>query len=86
MTALLLMLPLVVTSTKAMIRRLGGKRWNRLHRLIYVIAILGVVHYSMAVKQDLTYPLIYAAVLAVLYGWRIVRWRGGSRNASPRPA
>jgi len=86
MTALLLMLPLVVTSTKKMIRRLGGKRWNRLHRLIYVIAVLGVIHYSMAVKQDLTYPLIYATVLAVLYGWRIMRWRSGSRHAAPRPA
>lgn len=86
MTALLLMLPLVVTSTKGMIRRLGGKRWNRLHKLIYAIAILGVIHYSMAVKQDLTYPLTYAAVLAVLYGWRIVRWRSGSRSTSPRPA
>ena len=86
MTALLLMLPLVATSTKRMIRRLGGKRWNRLHKLIYVIAILGVIHYAMAVKKDLTYPLIYAAVLAVLYGWRIVRWRRISRSASPRPA
>lgn len=74
MTALVLLIPLVVTSTKAMIRRLGGKNWNRLHRLIYVIAVLGVIHYSMAVKKDLTYPLTYALVLAILYGWRIRRW------------
>ena len=73
MTALVLMIPLVVTSTKAMIRLLGGKKWNRLHRLIYVIGILGVIHYSMAVKKDLTDPLTYGAVLAVLYGWRIRR-------------
>lgn len=74
MTALVLMIPLVVTSTKAMIRRLGGKNWNRLHRLIYVIAILGVIHYGMAVKKDLTDPLTYALILAILYGWRIRRF------------
>jgi sulfoxide reductase heme-binding subunit YedZ len=82
MTALVLMIPLVVTSTKAMTRRLGGRNWNRLHRLIYVIAILGVIHYSMAVKKDLTDPLTYAAVLAVLYGWRLSRW---SRRVAPAP-
>ena len=70
MTALVLMLPLVVTSTKAMIRRLGGRNWNRLHRLIYVIAILGVIHYSMAVKKDLTDPLTYGAVFGMLFWWR----------------
>ena len=73
MTAMVLLIPLVVTSTKAMIRRLGGKNWNRLHRLIYVTAILGVIHYSMAVKKDLTDPLTYGAILAVLYTWRIAR-------------
>ncbi|MDA1082273.1 MAG: sulfoxide reductase heme-binding subunit YedZ [Gemmatimonadetes bacterium] len=74
MTALALLVPLVVTSTKKMIRRLGGKRWNRLHKLVYIVTILGVIHYSMAVKQDLTYPLTYALVLAILYGWRLSRW------------
>lgn len=83
MTALVLMIPLVVTSTKAMIRRLGGKNWNRLHRLIYVIAVLGVIHYSMAVKKDLTYPLTYALVLAILYGWRIRRWSARPASAAP---
>ena len=73
MTALVLMIPLVITSTKSMIRRLGGKNWNRLHRLIYVIAVLGVIHYSMAVKKDLTDPLTYGLVLALLFGWRISR-------------
>ena len=72
MTALVLMIPLVITSTKAMIRRLG-RDWARLHRLIYLIAILGVTHYSMAVKKDLTDPLTYGAVLFVLFGWRIAR-------------
>lgn len=73
MTAMVLMIPLVITSTKAMIRRLG-RNWGRLHRLIYLIAILGVIHYSMAVKKDLTDPLTYAFILAVLYGWRLSRW------------
>ncbi len=80
MTALVLMIPLVVTSTKAMIRRLG-KRWAKLHRLIYVIAVLGVIHYGMAVKKDLTDPLTYAAILAVLYGWRISKWQRDQRRA-----
>lgn len=73
MTALVLMVPLVVTSTKAMIRRMGGKNWNRLHRVIYGIAVLGVIHYSMAVKKDLTYPLIYGFVLVLLFAWRARR-------------
>lgn len=73
MIALLLMLPMAITSTKAMIKRLG-RNWARLHKAIYVIAILGVIHYGMAVKKDLTYPLNYAAVLTLLYGWRAMRW------------
>jgi sulfoxide reductase heme-binding subunit YedZ len=73
MTAILLMVPLVITSTKAMIRRLG-RNWARLHRLVYVIAILGVVHYGMAVKKDLTFPLNYAALLTLLLGWRAMQW------------
>jgi methionine sulfoxide reductase heme-binding subunit len=73
MTALVLMVPLAITSTKAMIRRLG-RNWGRLHKLIYVIAILGVIHYGMAVKADLSEPLNYAAVLTLLLGWRALRW------------
>jgi sulfoxide reductase heme-binding subunit YedZ len=87
MTALLCMLPLAVTSTKAMIKRLGGKTWNRLHRLVYAIAVLGVIHYGMAVKKDLTYPLYYAAALTVLFGWRLLRWaRRRGPSATPAPA
>lgn len=70
MLALLLMVPLALTSTKGMIRRLG-KSWTKLHRLIYLIAILGIVHFYMAVKLDWREPLIYAAILAVLLGWRV---------------
>lgn len=73
-TCLVLLIPLAVTSTNAMQRRLGGRRWQRLHRLVYVIAIGGVVHYWWLVKKDITQPLIYALVLALLLGLRLW-WR-----------
>jgi sulfoxide reductase heme-binding subunit YedZ len=69
MLAFLLMIPLALTSTKGMIRRLG-KRWGQLHRLIYVIAILGVIHFWMAVKLDIREPAVFGTILAVLLGWR----------------
>lgn len=71
-TAFVLLIPLALTSSNGMIRRLGARRWQMLHRLVYVIAILGVLHYAWLVKKDLTQPLIYAGVLALLLGWRIV--------------
>ncbi len=75
-TALLVMVPLALTSTNAMIKRLGGKRWRALHRLAYVAAIAGVVHYYMQVKADVRQPLVFAAVLAILLGYRVaVYWR-----------
>jgi methionine sulfoxide reductase heme-binding subunit len=70
-TALVLMIPLAATSTAGMIRRLGGKRWRALHRLIYVTAILGVIHYYWLVKSDHRKPLMYAAFVAVLLLWRV---------------
>ena len=73
-TALLLLVPLAVTSTNKMMRRLG-RRWQKLHRLVYAITILGVWHYYWQVKRDVTEPLIYAAVLALLLGYRAVRSR-----------
>jgi sulfoxide reductase heme-binding subunit YedZ len=69
---LLIMVPLAVTSTNAMIKRLGGKRWRALHRLAYVAAIAGVIHYYMQVKADVRQPLAFAAVLAVLLGYRVM--------------
>ena len=69
---LVLMVPLAVTSTDAMIRRLGGKRWKALHRLAYVVAVAGVVHYYMLVKADVTQPVAFAVVVAVLLGYRLV--------------
>jgi len=69
-TAFMLLIPLAVTSTHAMMRRLG-RRWQQLHRLIYLVAMLGVSHYAWLVKKDLTQPLIYGAVLAVLLVMRL---------------
>ena len=69
-TAFVLMAPLALTSTKGWIRRLG-KKWTKLHRLIYVTGIAGVTHYIWLVKKDLRVPLIYAAILTVLLGYRI---------------
>jgi sulfoxide reductase heme-binding subunit YedZ len=73
-TAFVLLLPLAVTSTRKMIQRLGGRRWQRLHRLIYFSAAAGVVHFYWLVKKDVTQPAIYAMVLAVLMGYRLVVW------------
>ena len=71
-TGLLAMVPLALTSTNAMIKRLGGKRWRALHRLAYVAAIAGVIHYYMQVKADVRQPLAFAAVLAVLLAYRLI--------------
>jgi sulfoxide reductase heme-binding subunit YedZ len=79
-TAFVLIIPLAFTSTNAMVKRLGGKRWQLLHRLVYVIAILGVVHYWWLVKRDITQPLIYACIVAILLGYRV--W---ARKASALP-
>ena len=69
MVAFVLMIPLAVTSTKDAIRRMG-KRWTRLHRLTYAIPVLGVIHYGMAQKKDIEEPLMYAAFLCGVLGWR----------------
>jgi methionine sulfoxide reductase heme-binding subunit len=71
MTAFALLIPLAVTSTKGWIRRLGNARWNALHRLVYIVAPLGLVHYWMSVKKDITEPAIFGLVFASLLGWRI---------------
>ena len=73
-TCFVLLIPLAATSTNAMQRRLGGKRWQQLHRLIYLIAVGGVVHYLWLVKKDITLPVLYGLVLAVLLGIRFA-WR-----------
>lgn len=78
-SAFLLLIPLAATSTNAMVRRLGGRRWQNLHRMIYPIAVLGVVHYWWLVKKDVTWPLIYSLMLAVLLGVRML-WRDQERR------
>ena len=70
-TAFLLLIPLAVTSTAGWIRRLGGKRWQLLHRLIYFSAALGVIHYYWLVKSAVIRPLTYGAIVAVLLLWRL---------------
>ena len=72
-TAFVLMIPLAITSTAGWIRRLGGKRWNVLHRLIYITALAAVLHYFWKVKLDTTFPVFYGLGVAVLLGFRL--WR-----------
>ncbi len=84
-TALLMLIPLAVTSTNRMMRRLG-RRWQKLHRLIYVIAVLGVWHYYWQVKRDVREPLIYAGILAVLLGYRYVRSVRAARRVTSTSA
>ena len=93
MTTFVLLLPLALTSTNAAVRRLGGARWARLHRLVYVCAITGTVHYLWAVKKDTLFPLIYLLVFALLLGFRLwehyvgpvrLRSRGTRRSRSRR--
>jgi methionine sulfoxide reductase heme-binding subunit len=86
-TGFVLLIPLALTSTAGWIRRLGGKRWQALHRLIYVTALCGVVHYYWLVKSDHRLPLLYGAILAVLLLFRLAASLLKSRNAvSPSPA
>lgn len=84
-TALALLVPLAATSTAGMIRRMGGRAWQALHRLVYLSAIAGVVHYWWLVKADVTKPRVYAVVLGTLFGVRlIVAWRR-RRQTTARP-
>lgn len=80
--AFVLMAPLAATSTAGMIRRLGGRRWQQLHRLVYPCAIAAVVHFLWLVKADLTEPLLYAGVLTALLGYRVAVWRRPKKRAA----
>jgi methionine sulfoxide reductase heme-binding subunit len=86
MTTFVLLLPLALTSTNAAVRRLGGARWARLHRLVYVCAITGTVHYLWAVKKDTLFPLIYLAVFAALLAFRLWEHYVGPLRLRTRPA
>jgi sulfoxide reductase heme-binding subunit YedZ len=84
-TAFLCLVPLAITSTTGWVRRLGGKRWQRLHRLIYLAAIMGVLHYLWLVKKDVTYPVLYGIALTILLGSRL--WLARDRlRAKPSPS
>ncbi|MEO8041329.1 MAG: protein-methionine-sulfoxide reductase heme-binding subunit MsrQ [Acidobacteriota bacterium] len=80
MLAFTMLVPLAVTSTNGWVKRLGGKKWARLHKLSYVIAIFGVIHFWMIVKSDVFYPALFGLVVAVLLGYRIIV------NVKPEPA
>ncbi len=79
MTAFVLMIPLAITSTTGWIRRLGFKRWQRLHRLIYFSALAGVMHYYWLVKSSVRRPLFYGALVALALLIRAVYWAYGKR-------
>ena len=90
--AFVLLIPLAVTSTNAMVRRLGAKRWQNLHRLVYLIGALGVIHFWWLVKKDITEPFMFASLLAalliirLLYLWRQQRVAAASASARSRTA
>lgn len=83
MISFLLMIPLAITSTNKMIKKMGGKRWGQLHRLTYVVAIGGVVHFCMIVKSDFRYPLMFAIAVGLLLLYRaVMRLRTGPKKAN----
>jgi methionine sulfoxide reductase heme-binding subunit len=84
-SAFVLLIPLALTSSAGWIRRLGGKNWNRLHRLIYVTGVLGVIHYLWLVKADRRKPLEYGFVLSLLLLYRVVMWVVEERKDSAIP-
>jgi len=81
----LMLIPLAVTSTAGMVRRLGPKRWQLLHRLIYFCALAGVIHYYWLVKSDVREPLMYGGILAVLMLFRVRMWLQKSAKSKPQP-
>ncbi len=81
-TAFVLLIPLAITSTAAWVRRLGGKRWQALHRSIYLCAILGVIHYYWLVKSDVRKPLFYGFLVGILLLWRFTEWLTRRRTAA----
>ena len=86
-SAFVLLIPLAITSTSGMIRRLGAKRWKMLHKLVYVAGILGVLHFIWRVKVDISEPLIYGGVLGLLLGIRLIaaaRMKSGHAVTKPK--
>lgn len=89
-TAFILLIPLAITSTNGMVRRLGGKNWQRLHRLIYMIAALGILHFwwMKAGKNDFAEPILFGSIIAILLGlrlyWRVMQNRVQPLRTAPR--
>lgn len=75
-----LLIPLAITSTNKMMRRLGGKRWQQLHRLVYIAAVAGILHFLWLVKSDVTEPVIHAIILTALLGYRAFYQRRSARS------
>ena len=71
MVAFLILVPLAVTSTNGMIKRIGGRQWARLHKLTYAVPVLGVIHFYMIVKSDIFYPVVFGVIVAALLGFRV---------------
>jgi methionine sulfoxide reductase heme-binding subunit len=86
MATFVILVPLAVTSNNAAIRRMGGQAWARLHRLVYVAAVGAVLHFILVVKSWPTEPLVYAAIVAVLLGYRLVRSQVKKPSPRRRPA
>jgi len=84
--AFVLLIPLAITSTAGWIRRLGGKRWQALHRSIYACAVLGVVHYYWLVKSDVREPLFYGFLVGILLAWRVFNWISRRKLPTVAPA
>jgi sulfoxide reductase heme-binding subunit YedZ len=84
--AILMLIPLAITSTKGMIKRLGGRKWRKLHMLVYPIAILGVIHFYMMIRADFTRPIMYGSVIFVLLAYRVRKARQKSRPKKPAEA
>jgi sulfoxide reductase heme-binding subunit YedZ len=85
MAAFVLLVPLAATSSNYAVRRLGGRRWQALHRSVYAIAILAVLHYSWMVKIDQSQPLLYGGILAALLGFRVAKLASGRSPGRPAP-
>lgn len=91
MLGFLAMVPLAITSTAGWIRRMGGKNWNRLHKLIYFTGVMGVIHFWLRVKKNHNEPAVYVCILVVLLGIRVLFWirsrqRAASRSLTPATA
>ena len=83
MITLILLIPLAVTSTQGMMKRLGGRHWKKLHYLVYPIAILGTFHFFMMIRADFSRPIIYALIIFVLLGYRVWAYRRTARVKKP---